>query len=537
VLSSYASPAALLFALTAAAAAPAQAPVPAPEQPPPAAHQVAGADAAADSPRSAVEEYLFLTRQGRYEEAARFLAPPASLETQAPRLARQLKLVLDRHLWIDLEALSPLPEGSSDDGLPPDVEEIGSVPGAGGKLEPVRLVRKRSDGESTWVFSSSTVSRVPAWYRALGNRALLDHLPPQLLRSGPRDLLWWQWIAAVVLLLPAWWGGRFLGWASRKVLLRAAARTSTPWDEALLLRMRGPFTLAWTLVLLRAGLPFLGLYAPAEAFAVQVLKSGAILAFFWAAIRGVTVAGDVLASASWATANPGARSFLHFAVQVGRVFVLAMGILAALSALGIPVNSVLAGLGIGGIAVAFAAQKTVENFFGAVSIGVDQPLRVGDFVKVDGTLGTVEKMGLRSTRLRTLDRTIVTIPNGKLADMQIETFAERDRIRMAAVVGLEYGTTSAQLRAVISEIEALLRAHPKIWPDVIVRFVGFGPSSLDLDVWAWFQTTDFAEFRDIRQEVLVGIMEIVERNGCSFAFPTRTVHLVGPASALLAARP
>jgi MscS family membrane protein len=295
--------------------------------------------------------------------------------------------------------------------------------------------------------------------------------------------------------------------------------------------MRGPFTLAWTLVLLRAGLPVLGLYAPAEAFAVQVLKSGAILAFFWAAIRGVTVAGDVLASASWATTNPGARSFLHFTVQVGRVFVFAMGVLAALSALGIPVNSVLAGLGIGGIAIAFAAQKTVENFFGAVSIGVDQPLRVGDFVKVDSTLGTVEKMGLRSTRLRTLDRTIVTIPNGKLADMQIETFAERDRIRMAAVVGLEYGTTSAQLRAVISEIEALLRAHPKIWPDVIVRFVAFGPSSLDLDVWAWFQTTDFAEFRDIRQEVLVGVMEVVEKNGCSFAFPTRTVHLVGPGAA------
>ena len=191
----------------------------------------------------------------------------------------------------------------------------------------------------------------------------------------------------------------------------------------------------------------------------------------------------------------------------------------------------------GGIAIAFAAQKTVENFFGAVSIGVDQPLRVGDFVKAEGTLGTVESIGLRSTRIRTLDRTLVTVPNGKLADMQIETFAERDRIRMAVVVGLEYGTTAKQLRAVIAGIESLLRAHPKVWPDVIVRFVGFGASSLDLDVWAWFQTTDFAEFRDIRQEVLLGIMEVVETNGCSFAFPTRTVHLVGPGAVTPAARP
>ena len=120
--------------------------------------------------------------------------------------------------------------------------------------------------------------------------------------------------------------------------------------------------------------------------------------------------------------------------------------------------------------------------------------------------------------------------------MQIETFAERDRIRLALVVGLEYGTSATQMREVLSGIEALLRAHPKVWPDVIVRFVGFGASSLDLDVWAWFQTTDFAEFRDIRQEVLLGIMEIVERNGCSFAFPTRTVHLVGPGAHGTAAR-
>ena len=489
------------------------------------------AEAEPESPRSAVAGFLDLAREGRFEKASGYLDIPGNLEGRTAELARKLKLVLDRDLWIDLEKLSGDPEGFLNDGLPADVEEVGTVKGPRGTVEHVRLVRRPRDGGAVWLFSPVTVARIPTWYDTLDNRVLLEHVPAALLRPGPRELLWWQWIAAIVLLVPAWWCGRALGWATRKVLLRIAARTSATWDEKILMKVRGPLAFAWMLLLQRGGLPLLGLYPPAEEFAVQLLKAGAIVAVFWAGFGTVSVAGELLAEAPWAAANATARSFLHFSVRFGRLLVVILGVLGAFSVLGIPVNNVLAGLGIGGIAIAFAAQKTVENFFGAVSIGVDQPLRVGDFVKAEGTLGTVESIGLRSTRIRTLDRTLVTVPNGKLADMQIETFAERDRIRMAVVVGLEYGTTAKQLRAVIAGIESLLRAHPKVWPDVIVRFVGFGASSLDLDVWAWFQTTDFAEFRDIRQEVLLGIMEVVEEAGTSFAFPTRTVHLVGTGAA------
>lgn len=489
-------------------------------------------EAAPDSPRATVAEYLGLARAGRFDEAARFLDLPDALDGRGPELARKLKLVLDRRLWIDPGKLSPLPAGHREDGLAADVEQIGEIVGPTGRPEPVRLVKRERGGGPVWLFSRATSGRIPSWYDRLDNRSLLDRIPAPLLRPGPKELLWWQWIVVLVLLVPAWWGGKLLGWAVRKVLLRFAARTSTTWDEAFLLKMRGPFTLAFTLVLLRAGLPFLGLYVPAEAFALAALKAGAIAAAFWAVLRAVTVSGEVLAAAPWAVASSAARSSLHFAVQVARVLVVIVGLLAGLAALGVPVNSVVAGLGIGGVAIAFAAQKTVENFFGAVSLGVDQPLRVGDFVKVGDVTGTVERIGLRSTRFRTLDRTLVTIPNGKLADMQIETFAERDRIRLAAMLSLEYGTTAAQMREVVSGIEALLRAHPKIWPEtVVVRFVAVAGSSLDVEVMAWFQTTLFDEFRDIRQEVLIGILEVVEKAGTSFAFPTRTVHLVGPGAA------
>jgi MscS family membrane protein len=201
-------------------------------------------------------------------------------------------------------------------------------------------------------------------------------------------------------------------------------------------------------------------------------------------------------------------------------------VVAVLADLGFAVTSLVAGLGIGGLALALAGQKTVENLFGAFSIGVDQPFRVGDFVTVEGVMGTVEVIGLRSTRIRTLERTVVTIPNGKLADMRIESFAPRDRIRFASVLGLSRATTAEQARAVLAGIEQALRAQPKLWPDsVTVRLKEITATSLDVEVQAWFTTTDFPEFQAIRQELLLSFMAIVEQAGTSLAIPTRAVHV------------
>ena len=154
-----------------------------------------------DAPRSAVAEYLSLARMGRYEEAARFLDVPASLEKRGPELARKLKLVLDRNLWIDLTKVSPLPGGHDDDGLPPELEELGSITGLTGKPEPVRLARKVRGEGTIWVFSRSTVARVPAWYTGLDNHTVLDRIPAALLRPGPMELLWWQWIVVLPVTL------------------------------------------------------------------------------------------------------------------------------------------------------------------------------------------------------------------------------------------------------------------------------------------------------------------------------------------------
>lgn len=334
-------------------------------------------------------------------------------------------------------------------------------------------------------------------------------------------------LALVAAALMGWGASRLL----RAALRAGARRTGVSWDDAVIDRLGDPLTVAFTVGAVLFLLPFLLLDA---GFVTEVRRIARVLLlvdFFWAAWRIVDVSGHMALRSPWAQRVPASRALVPLGARSVKVVLLAIAVVASLSMFGYPVASLVAGLGIGGLALALAAQKTVENLFGAFSIGVDQPFREGDFVKIEDFVGTVEAIGLRSTRFRTLDRTIVTIPNGKLADMKLESFSERDRLRLSAIVGLVYGTTPQQLRTALAGFEAVLRAHPKIWPDaVVVRFREFAASSLDIEIMAWFLTTDWGEFQSIREEVLIGFMEVVERAGSSFAFPTRTIHVASGAA-------
>jgi MscS family membrane protein len=361
---------------------------------------------------------------------------------------------------------------------------------------------------------------------------LLSHVPLPLQRIGPYQLAWWQWLALLLLLFCAWGLSSPLGRISRRLLTRVARRTGTPVDDALFNNLGGPIRLAWTTVLCVAGLPWLGLHEQARGSVHSGLRAAGLLAFFWALLRVVDVLRRNLADSSWGLHHPASRSLLPIAAKLAELFVVALALLSFLSELGYPVTSLVAGLGIGGVAVALGAQKTLENLFGAFAIGTDQPFLQGDTVRVGDLVGTVEVIGLRSTRIRTADRTLVTIPNGKLADMQIESLSARDRLRFNCTLGLGYDTGPAQLRAVLAGLERVLREHPRLWPDTVtVRFSGFAESSLNVDVMAWFLTSDWNEFLAIREDTLLRFMEVVEREGSSFAFPTRTLHMVAPTPA------
>jgi MscS family membrane protein len=510
----------LLAAAGAARAQPKQAAAPADDEEEPIAQ---------DSPRASVGQYLELSRAGRYDEAAIYLdLRTAAQKANGAELARRLTGVLDRHVWIDLDALSPLATGRADDGLPRGTDEIARIPGPTGKPEPVRIVHRRFGPTSRWIFSRATVSRIDAWYERLENRWALDNLPEVLLRTGPLGLLYWQWLALPALILIAWLGGLLLSRLTRRILTRFATRTATRWDDEVLARGGPPLTLAWAVALAYFLVPRLALYQPAREFVDQLLRAAFLIACFWALTRAIDVVRQFIGGSPWAVHHPASRSLLPLGARVAKVLILALAVVALLSEFGYPVASLVAGLGIGGLAVALGAQKSFENLFGAFAIGGDQPFREGDFVKVEDFVATVEVIGLRSTRFRTLDRTLITVPNGKLAEMRLESFTVRDRMRLFTKIRLAYQTTEHQTRAVLDGVERVLREHPKLWPDALtVRLVELGESTLDIDVMAWFQTPDWDEFQLIRQEVLLQFMGVIEAAGTSVAVPARAIWLRG----------
>lgn len=366
---------------------------------------------------------------------------------------------------------------------------------------------------------------------AAGRPFVEGWLPAPLLREGPLGLLWWQWLAIPVGIAVALLGGKVLGYLTRRILARVSRRTAVRWDDVLLERLAAPITALWSLATAYAVKLAIGLPEHVHQRLDRLLESITVAVLFWAALRSVETGFQAIAATPRFRSHALGQGLLPLLRKTTKIAVFSMGVVAVLTDLGYPVGGLLAGLGIGGLGLALAAQKTVENLFGSVSISVDQPFRVGDFVRLEsGITGTVETIGLRSTRVRTLDRTIVTIPNGKLADQRVETFASRDRCKLFCTLSLARATRADQLRAVLDGVNAALRGQPRLWPEgVSVRFVAISASSLDVEVWAWFDTSSWDEFQVIREELLLEFLQVVERAGSALAYPTQTVEVVSPA--------
>jgi MscS family membrane protein len=201
-------------------------------------------------------------------------------------------------------------------------------------------------------------------------------------------------------------------------------------------------------------------------------------------------------------------------------------ILYAAGQLGLSITPIIAGLGVGGLAVALAIRPTLENIVGGFVLFADKPVRVGEFCSFGSMMGTVEEIGLRSTRLRGLDRTVITVPNADFAQMQIVNFTRRDMNLFQCKLGLRYETTPDQLRFVAAKIRKLLIQHSKVSPDPArVRFSELGSSAYILDVFAFIQSADWNEFMAVKEDLNFRIVEIVRDSGTGFAFPSQTVYL------------
>lgn len=480
-----------------------------------------------DTPRATVLGFLRAAQAGKYRLAAQYLQlTETEREHRGAEIAREFSEVLDQLYVGNLDLISNSPEGTLDDGLPSDREIVGGF--ASESDGPIVLVRvpDRLYG-MVWLFAAETLERVPELYAEVGYPYIEQRLPAVLVETRVLGVALWRWIAAL-LLVPLSLG---VAWVLLRLLvtvpmfvyarLRGRALSGALWAE-----VRTPVLVLTTMILHYIVIMLSGIPLLYRQYYARVVKISLTIALAWLLWRWINRAIRLAHSRVLARGDTEAGSVLLLGQRIVKVLVVTAVFLISLSMLGFEMKTFLAGLGIGGIAVALAAQKTLENVFGGIWMLSDRAIRVGDFCVFGAYRGTVEDIGLRSTRVRTLDRTIVTIPNGQLMNMVVENFALRDKMWFNPTIGLRYETTATQLRRVLAGIQEFLEAHPKIEKDGLrVRLLRLGPSSLDVEVFAYILTTDYAEFTAIREELLLRILEIVAAAGASLAFPSQTIYL------------
>lgn len=223
-----------------------------------------------------------------------------------------------------------------------------------------------------------------------------------------------------------------------------------------------------------------------------------------------------------------AGSLIIFARRTAKALLIAVAAIAVLDTIGLDVTTGIAALGIGGLALALGAQKTIENLVGSLTVIVDAPIAVGDFCKVGDVKGTVIDIGMRSTRIRTNERTIVAIPNADFAARQIENYSKRDSFLFEHTVGLTYDAEPKMLRTVLESIRELLAEEQAVIDDdARVRFLSFGDCSLNIEIFAHLYAEDYPHSLEIEEKLMLGIMDRVKQCGADFAFPTRTLYIAG----------
>ena len=475
-------------------------------------------------PRSAMLGFLQACRDGDYERAAAYLdlsrRKQGDRAMAGPTLARRLKVVLDHTLWLDAETLSDDPSGHLDDGLPPHRERVGTIH-TSRELVDVLLERvPREDGVLIWKISAMTVAKIPALDKEFGYGLLGEWVPAPLFEISFLAVELWQWIGLTVLLVMAVGVSWMLTALIARLMQPLERRFRDQLPDKLGQVIVGPVRLGIAITLFYAGSFLLALSLPVRSLFTASAKALVSAAVAWLALRLTDILVVQIEALLVARGRATAVAVLPLARRTVKVVLIAMVSLALLQNLGFNVNGLIAGLGVGGLAVALAAQETVKNFFGGIALITDQPVRVGDFCRFGDKMGTVEDISIWSTRVRTLERTVVAIPNGQFAGMQLENFAQRDRIWLHTTVGLQYGTTPEQVRCVLTDLRTMLASHPQVHRDSArACFVGFGGPALHIELSAYILTAKLDEFLAIREDIFLQIMDIVERSGGRIAAP------------------
>jgi len=488
----------------------------APPAPPPAETDPFGRS----TPRGTIEGFIRATQRDDFVAAARYLELSDKQKAKTDELVRELREVMERYYREPLAAISEAASGNLDDGLPIDQERVPL------KIEgkQVDIILKRVKDPHTgliWLISSGTLAQVPAlseaieetWVERIMPRVLLDHS-----FLGISLAVWVAWLASLALPLLLFWSMSRLGiFFLRKTVndSRRLRLTTLAW----------PFTVVLTTIVHLLLLPWLGLSLGFRILYTRACYVFLVIAIAWLLHRIFRLSFERARSLMGRRHRSDTESLMLLGQRVFNVLLTLVTIFVVLSILGIDTKTALAGVGIGGVAVAFGAQKTVENLLGGIFLLTDKALAVGDTCFISSRLGTVEDITLRSVRLRTPEQTLLSIPAGALSQANIENFATRQKILAQTNLQLRYGTTTEQLRSVLGGIRKLLTDNPKIETNSArVRMINFGARAIELELYAYVLTADNTEFLSVREELFLHIVEVVEASGTAFAMPTEFIY-------------
>jgi MscS family membrane protein len=454
----------------------------------------------------------------------------------ADDLAVKLKEVIDRIRFVTWDSIPDTEQGE------PWVFHRESA------IKAEITIQRVADGR--WLFSTATVSRIPEMYAHFEDRAkvagIVDtsvsmSLSPALwLRSHVPEVLrdrWflmehWQWLVLISLIALGWLIGRIVRALLAGPVQRFLEARSFRVPNHLIQRVLEPLNLVAMGLVWIVGIRWIGLNPDIAAVALVIFKFLMVFGFLRIALRVITAITFVFSERAKLTSNKFDDLAVPFFDKTAKVVVFSIGILFIADVFGVSPASLLAGLGLGGLAVALAAQDTVKNLFGSFTVILDRPFEVGDGIKLNNDVqGTVEEVGFRSTRLRSWDNTLITVPNGNLIAANVENLGKRTFFRYRAFLNLTYDTPAPKVEAFCAGVESLIRAHPHTRKEAFwCRFHEFGAHSLDLLVVCHFRVTEFAEFATAKHELLLDILNLASRLGVEFAFPTRTIQIVPTAS-------
>ena len=498
-------------------------------QPPPAAPQQ---EQLADplgrtTPRATIAAFMRAAGRGDYVSAARYMQVTEGQRRNTARLARDLKLLMDRYFSEPVTSISDSPDGALDDGLPIDRERVGPLTIGEAKTD-IALVQV-TDPQSgrVWLISSETLAQIPALGRLVARTWIERAMPQALVRRELLGMSLAHWIAfAASLVIPfvllMALGGVAVFLAGRISRDPASRRSLDEWYAVI----RWPAIIVLTLAIQLSAMRLLGFPLVFRIAYAHVALVAGVIALTWLVRRILTLGFARGRRAVWGRDSTSTQSLMLLGERLIQVLVLIVAGMAILTIVGVNTKAALAGLGIGGIALALGAQKTVENLLGGVFLLSDRALAVGDTCSVSNRIGVVEDVTLRSVRLRTMEQTLLSVPAGILAQSNVENFATRRKILAKTIVRVRYGTTAEQLRLMLTAIRRLLAENPKIEAESSrARLVDFGDRAVEIELFAYVLTADFVEFLAVREDLLLQVAAIVESSGSGFAQPTQFVYM------------